>query len=229
MQNDWIWLISRVVKYQSLLGAMVGSFFAAFIAYRSIKIGFRNQTKLENDKVIKTEQKELLYYKGVLTTLYVNLQHHYLLIKMKKKEYDDILNKYTQSHILSITDYTKLPSPAILKKLLFRFIEYKDYDRNILSKLTYYFAVFDNLLEIINDFKSIPFDKEIDYGKEAIDCLSLVFVQIVMTLKVMEEIIEIIEKDPEIEKVKAFKIKDQGEFDKITIGGKELKVNIPKI
>src|ERR1035437_5654584 len=101
MQNEWfIWFISRVVKYQSLLGAMIGSFFAAFIAYRSITIGFRNQKKLENDKTLKAEQRDLLFYKGVLTTIYVNLQSHYVSINSLKDVFIHLQKKFKETHTI---------------------------------------------------------------------------------------------------------------------------------
>src|ERR1035437_10347400 len=210
MENYWwIWFISRVVKYQSLLGAMVGSFFAAFIAYLSIRKGFRNQKKLEDDKVLKEEQKELLNHKGVLTTLYVNLQHHYMLISRKRDEFNNNFNQYKNSHKFTITNHWDLPSTDLLKKLLFRFIEYKNYDRQILSKLTIYFALLDDLFVFIKDATDIELELEKESEtKEVLEFFTIVSLQFGNITVAMEEIIDIIEKDPEIKKLKDFNIKD---------------------
>ena len=156
---------SFLERYQTLIGAFLGSLLAAIIALFSIWRTYKNQKKLNDEvhekqiqleiqKLTYTESRNKDHYRGILITIRSILISHKYVIDELKKELSSLIDDFKNHGRLAYEKpHTFIPID-LLKKLLIKLIEYEDYNIRILFSLSGYIISVDNLYNDL-DFQSI--------------------------------------------------------------------------
>lgn len=147
---------SLLEKYQGLIGAFIGSLFAALIAIYSIYKTRKNQIFIENEKIKRNRYQSEKIYCGFLFSIHSILLNHQQAFEILTKELQAILETVkTIGKFTYDKPYTYLPVD-LLKDNLNNVLSYENYNSKNVALLTTYLNLVENLY---NDLNFIPLVK----------------------------------------------------------------------
>ncbi|OGU34486.1 MAG: hypothetical protein A2068_12050 [Ignavibacteria bacterium GWB2_35_6b] len=182
--------ISFWEKYQSLIGALVGSLFAALIAIWSIYRTHNNQINIENEKIrISRSHAENVYHGFIFSVHTILINHEHFLNSLTEELRNILANAKKTGKLAYDRPYTYL-AVDLLKNNLNKILAYESYDAKNVQLLVTYLNHVENLY---NDLNFIPLIKLRDDTKkedEYLNRLEYYFDNLVERVNILKEMVK---------------------------------------
>lgn len=125
-------------SYQGFLGALVGSFLAALIAFYSIRITHKKQLDVENKKNQWKEDADEKDFCGILFAIQCTLKHHRILSKSLEEELDTIIEANLERESIYDQETYIRYNTDFLTDCALELIKYQLYNPNIIYNIISY-------------------------------------------------------------------------------------------
>jgi len=226
-----------IEKYGGIIGAItgsvIGSFFAALIAFKSIRktnknqiklneIAHTNQIALEYDKIDKeNHQKDKIYY-GYLYSIWAIMQGQKSFLITIRKEVNSILNDFKEFGTIGYDKPFNVLPIDLLKESYLHILSDGRYNMHTVNKLISYLSVNDSLTNELNFTVIKKLKNELSNKKDYDDRVDYYFNQVFGHLDILLDTAKQIEDEimgdinnSETAKeflIEASKLKDKIEF-----------------
>ncbi|MDR3610493.1 MAG: hypothetical protein P4L27_08025 [Ignavibacteriaceae bacterium] len=153
-----------IEEYGSITGAFIGALLAALIAVYSVWKTNKNQRKIEKDILSRSKELNKNLYRGFLIIIHSILMGHSGFIESIDDEMKAMLADFKlKNRIAYYKPYSAIPID-LLKKLLIKFVNYENFNINIVIELSIYILYIDNFYNEIDLSNIGKLQKESNYS-----------------------------------------------------------------
>lgn len=182
--------ITFIERYQGLIGAFIGAFFASLIAIIAIKKTHKNQIELENDKIHYKRYQDEKVYCGFLFSIHSVLLNHKQFLMTLKKELEGILeNAKITGKLAYDKPYTFLPVD-LLKGNLNNVLSYENYNSKNIQLLVSYLNFVENLYNDLNLINLVKLKDDTKDENEYKQKIEYYFNEVLGRINILKEMVE---------------------------------------